>query len=440
MTRIVCKFGGTSVADARQIAEVKKIIDADERRQVIVVSAPGKRDKNDPKITDLLYLCHDMATIGADFSAPFGQIRERFVEIERDLGVSTGIGAEVDKFRDELIAKCSRDHVASRGEFFSAKVIAAYLGAEFVDPESTVKLTSSGSVDPKSYELLGARLAAAGKRYVIPGFYGTDSRGQVKTFSRGGSDISGAVAARAINALIYENWTDVSGLLMADPRIVEKPKPMAEVTYRELRELSYMGATVLHDEATLPVREAGIPINIKNTLAPEHPGTLIVNKLSRETEQSTEIAGIAGRRGFSMICMEKTLMNKEVGFTYRLLSLFQQRGISVEHIPSSIDGINVIVEQKYLGDSTDEIVDEIKRMLSPDKVTVEPDLALLAVVGEGMSHTIGIAAKVFNSLRDANVNVRVINQGASELNIIVGVAPADFEKAVQALYRAFVAS
>lgn len=438
MARIVCKFGGTSVADAGQIEKVRAIIAADPRRRVIVPSAPGRRTKDEPKITDLLYLCHEMAQMRADFSGPLRTIRDRYVEIERGLGVTSGIGDAIDDIGRALERGTTVDFVASRGEALNGRILAEYLGAEFVDPFDHVGITGSGRVEPGTYERLAACMADEAKLYVMPGFYGKGPHGEVKTFSRGGSDISGAIAARAIGAEIYENWTDVSGLLMADPRIVEAPKPMSEVTYREIRELSYMGAAVLHDEAILPVREVGIPIYIKNTNEPDHPGTRIVPTLSPHEEKTTEIAGVAGKKGFAMIAIEKSLMNTEVGFAYRLLGVFERRGISVEHCPSSIDGMNVIVESKGLGDDVDDITDEIKRSLQPDSVRFVPDLALLAVVGEGMIRTVGIAAKVFAALRDAKVNVGVINQGASEVNIIVGVHPDDYEKALRAIYAAFV--
>jgi aspartate kinase len=418
---------------------VKEIVLADPKRRIVVPSAPGKRTSNDPKVTDLLYLCHEMASMGADFTSPFSSIVERFLQIERELGLTTSISPALDGFRAELAAGCSRDHAASRGEYFSGLLLAAFLGAEFVDPKEHVFILPSGRVDPKTYDSLGARLRDPSKVYVMPGFYGRDTSGLVRTFSRGGSDISGAIAARAAGAELYENWTDVSGLLMADPRIVQTPKPMAEVTYREIRELSYMGASVFHDEAILPVREVGIPINIKNTNQPDHPGTRIVSKLSAEEEKTTEIAGVAGKKGFSMIAVEKSLMNKEVGFAYRLLGILANRGISVEHSPSGIDGINVIVDKAQIGEAAEDVLDEIRRVLQPDNVSLEADLALIAVVGEGMNHSIGIAAKLFSALRDARVNVRVINQGASELNIIVGVSPDDYESAVRAIYSAFVA-
>jgi aspartate kinase len=437
---IVAKFGGTSVADANQLRKVEAIVKSDPRRRVIVPSAPGKRVSSDPKVTDLLYLCHEMATMDADLSGPFGTIRERFLTIERDLGLPPAIEPELDALLEQLRAGCTRDFAASRGEYLSGRIVAALLGATFVDPADVVRIRSNGSVDPVTYELLGSRLSDPTIIYVVPGFYGSDSQGRVKTFSRGGSDISGAIAARAANAELYENWTDVSGLLMADPRIVPSPLPMLEVTYREIRELSYMGASVFHDEAILPVREAGIPICIKNTNAPNDPGTRIVTKLSPEVENTTEIAGIAGKKGFAMLGLEKSLMNKEVGFAYRLLGIMERHGISVEHCPSSIDGINVIMEAGQLGDRGEALVDEVRRVLQPDRVELSADLALIAVVGEGMAKSVGIAAKVFNALRDSGVNVRVINQGASELNIIIGVAPEDFENAVRALYDAFMDS
>lgn len=440
MDTIVCKFGGTSLADARQLRKVERIVRSDARRRIVVPSAPGKRVKDEPKITDLLYLCHEMASMQTDFTAPFETIRRRFLEIESELGLSTGLADELDQFRVQLSQGVTRDYAASRGECYNGRLMAALLDAEFVDPERHVLINSNGSVDPSTYERLSAAMADPGRRYVMPGFYGSDHQGRLKTFSRGGSDISGAIAARAASAIMYENWTDVSGLLMADPRIVKHPSPMIEVTYREIRELSYMGAAVFHDEAILPVREVGIPICIKNTNEPDAPGTTIVTKLSPEVEKGTEIAGIAGKKGFSMVCLEKSLMNKEVGFAYRLLGVFERRGISVEHCPSSIDGINVIVDALQLGEQTDSVIDEIRRVLQPDRVDVVPDLALIAIVGEGMASSVGIAAKVFRALSEADVNIRVINQGASELNIIVGVAPDDFERAVRALYSAFISS
>jgi aspartate kinase len=439
MSRIATKFGGTSVASSNQIRKVKAIVDADPRRRVVVVSAPGKRDAKEAKVTDLLYLCQEMAAAPAEFSGTFDVVRTRFLEIESELGVDASISAELDELYEHLKKGVTRDFVASRGEYLNAKIIAKFLDAEFVDPCETIQILSSGLVELSTYEKLRARLSDENIRYVIPGFYGSGPDGTLKTFSRGGSDITGAIAARAIEAVCYENWTDVSGLLMADPRVVDSPKPMVEVTYRELRELSYLGASVLHDEATLPVREVGIPIVIKNTNAPDHAGTRIVSSLRQHPQEgASAIAGIAGKTQFSMVCIEKTLMNKEVGFTHRLLDIFRQKGVSVEHVPSSIDGINVIVDQDNLKGKAEELMEEIRITLRPDNVTLVRELALIAIVGEGMNHSIGISAKVFTALARAQVNVRLINQGASEVNIIVGVSPDDFKTAVNALYAEFI--
>ncbi|MDB4986971.1 MAG: aspartokinase [Myxococcaceae bacterium] len=438
MSRIVCKFGGSSLADASQFKKVRAIVEADPKRSIVVPSAPGKRVASDAKLTDLLYLCQNSAALGSDFSAPFGIVRERFLEIERDLGVDAAMSTHLDKLHAQLIEGVSKDYVASRGEYLNGLLLAGYLEAVFIDPQDAIIVTHNGGVDHETYRLLGERLSDTKRRYVVPGFYGRDHKGHVKTFSRGGSDISGAIVARAAKAELYENWTDVSGLLMTDPRIVPDAKPMEEVTYAEIRELSYMGASVLHDEAISPVREVGIPICIRNTNAPHHPGTRIVNKLSAEVEKATEIAGIAGKRNFSMISVEKSLMNKEVGFAYRLLGTLERFGISFEHCPSSIDSMSVIVESSQLEDKVESVLDDIRKSLQPDKLEFVPQIALIAIVGEGMAKTIGISAKVFIALRDAKVNVRVINQGASELNIIVGVVPEDYEKAVRALYDAFV--
>lgn len=435
---IVCKFGGSSLADAAQFRKVHAIVEADARRRIIVPSAPGKRSPSDTKITDLLYLCQHAASVGADLSGPFGQIVERYVEIERALGLKPAIAAQLEALRAELARGLSPDYAASRGEHFCARLLATYLDAEFVEPAECVVIGANGIVDPQSYRLLGARLADPQRRYVVPGFYGRDADSKIRTFSRGGSDVSGAIAARAAGAELYENWTDVSGLLMADPRIVDHPRPMAEVTYAEIRELSYMGASVLHDEAMAPVREAGIPVCIRNTNAPEHPGTRIVAKLSPEIEKATQIAGIAGKTNFSMITIEKNLMNREVGFVFRLLGVLEHHGIAFEHCPSSIDTVSVVMEAEQLEGRAEVVIEEIRRTLEPDDVDFVPRIALIAIVGEGMAHTVGIAAKVFNALAAASVNVRLINQGSSELNIIVGVAPEDYPNAVRALYKAFV--
>ena len=434
----VCKFGGSSLASAAQIRKVQAIVESDDGRRIIVPSAPGKRGPDDTKVTDLLYLCHHASSLGSDFSAPFAQVAERFISIERDLGLQAGMAQELETLRADLSRGVSADYAASRGEYLSGVLLAALLDAEFVDPADCVHISANGLVEARTWEALAARFADGATRHVMPGFYGRDASGAVRTFSRGGSDVSGAIAARAAAADLYENWTDVSGLLMADPRVVDSPRPMAEVTYAEIRELSYMGASVLHDEAMAPVREAGIPIVIRNTNAPEDPGTRIVSELSPEIILSTQIAGVAGKTSFSMITIGKNLMNREVGFVYRLLGVLEHNDIPFEHCPSSIDSVSVIIESRWLEGRVDELLDEVRRTLEPDEIDYVPAIALIAIVGEEMARTPGIASKIFAALADAGVNVRLINQGASELNIIVGVAPDDYASAVRAVYHAFV--
>ncbi len=439
MTRITSKFGGSSVADARQFLKIRDILGRDARRKVIVVSAPGKRHAGEAKLTDLLYQCHHAARKNIPFDEAFSLIRDRFLEIEKELNLAdkngAAMAAEMETFHKQILNGATGDFIASRGEYFSGKLMAAFLGAEFVEPADCVFFDKTGRLDPRSYEALGARLQDESKTYVIPGFYGSDTDGQVKTFSRGGSDISGAIAARASGSELYENWTDVSGLLMADPRIVENPHPLDLVSYREIRELSYMGASVFHDEAIAPVREAGIPINIRNTNKPDDAGTMIVSKLPEVTVY--DIAGIAGKKNFSLFTVEKAMMNKELGFARRFLSLFETHGVSIEHCPTSIDSMSVLVSSEEIGadaSKAEALREDIERVLQPDKLEVENELALIAVVGEGMARQVGMSAKVFKALAEADVNVRVINQGASELNIIVGVANADYQKAIRALY------
>ena len=438
MERIVAKFGGSSVADAAQFRKVAAIMQADPRRRILVVSAPGKRRPDEAKITDLLYLCHDMTAMATSIDEPFGLITERFLGIAAELGIDSALPGLLQVFRRELEAGCSREFAVSRGEYFCARLMAEFLDAEFVDPANHILLREGGLVDPVSYERLRARLADESRMYVMAGFYGRNRQGEITTFSRGGSDISGAIAARAAGAILYENWTDTSGLLIADPRIVDNPRAIEEISFREVREMAYMGASVFHDEAILPVREAGIPVAIRNTNRPQDPGTRIVPKLSATALTSTEIAGISGLNNATMITVEKSLMNKEIGFGHRLLGIFLQHNISFEHCPSSIDSMSVIVLDNKLRGLDQTVLDDIGRQLEPDHLSIEKNLALIAVVGEGMVRTVGIAAKIFTALAAAHINVRVINQGASEINIIVGVAADDYEEAVRAIYRAFV--
>ena len=434
MKKVVCKFGGSSVADAVQAEKVVSIVRSDERRCFVVPSAPGKRSDEDTKITDLLYLCHELARQNVDFSEPFNKISTRYLDLSKALGVSIDMGRLLAEVESRIADGAGRDYVASRGEYLCGRILSDVLGAAFVDPAEAILFRADGRLDSDSYRRLRACLSDD-RLYVIPGFYGADAEGEIVTFSRGGSDITGAIVARAVGAEVYENWTDVSGLLMADPRLVPNPLPVEEITYREMRELAYMGADVLHDEAMFPVRTAKIPIHIRNTNRPEDEGTLILP--SRELTERM-IAGVAGRPNFSMLFIEKDLMNQMTGFGQRVLEVVARHGISYDHTPSGIDTMSVIIQDEQLDGKGELLVEDIQRIIEPDRVELIRGLALIATVGEGMSHRIGIAARLFTALADAGVNVRVIDQGASEINIIVGVEEADLETALVAIYRAFV--
>ena len=439
--KFVCKFGGTSLADASQIRKVRDIVQSDARRRFVVVSAPGKRDKNDQKITDLLLTCWHLAAQKLDYSQPLGLIRDRYNLIASELGVAPlsfpldETEAELRKLSNDEESLATRDWMAARGEFCSALLVADFLGAQFVPAGECIRFDEEGQLDPVSYQNLAATTADASKIYVVPGFYGRDRGGKIKTFPRGGSDITGAVVARAVGASVYENWTDVSGLLMADPRVVENPQPIGEVTYRELRELAYMGAQVLHEETIFPASEAGIPIQIKNTNQPEDIGTRIVSR--RESSQHA-IVGVAGRKGFSAIYIEKAMMNQQRGFGRRVLEVLEAHDVSFEHMPSAIDSMSVVVSNDQFAGHETAILKELKRTLEPDRVELLGGMALLATVGEGMAHRVGVSGRLFDALRGAGVNVRMISQGASEINIIVGIDETDYERAVQAIYAAFV--
>jgi aspartate kinase len=435
----VCKFGGTSVADATQLLRVKAIVESDPGRRWVVPSAPGKRSASDHKITDLLYLCHEHARRGMGFDEVFGLIGGRYRQIVAELGLKLDIGALLAEIRAEITNGAGPDYCASRGELLNGHIVAALLGYDFVDPAEIVLFDERGAFLPEeTNRAVHARLANH-ERSVISGFYGSRPDRSIKTFSRGGSDITGAIVARGVGADVYENWTDVSGLLMADPRIVERPKKIATLTYRELRELAYMGATVLHDEAIFPVRESGIPVNIRNTNEPDDPGTMIVRGNGHDLRSYTgDITGVAGRKGFSIIAIEKTLMNAEVGFGRRILTVLETNGISFEHMPSGIDTVCLVVSSSELEGKADKVVREIKLECRPDSVELEHGIALIATVGRGMMHIPGMAAKVMGALSEAAVNIRMIDQGSGELNIIVGVKADDFEPAVRAIYSAFV--
>ncbi|MBM7582590.1 aspartate kinase [Caldicoprobacter guelmensis] len=434
---IVAKFGGTSLANAVQFRKVYRIIMEDPRRQYVVVSAPGKCHSGDTKITDLLYACHKKASLGEEFGEVFEAIAQRFRDIIRDLNLDLDVEPLLKEIRERIAAGASADYVASRGEYLNAIIMAKFLGYDFVDAADIIFFDERGMFDSERTNEAVARCLSRHERAVIPGFYGSMPNGEIKTFPRGGSDITGAIIARGVNAEVYENWTDVSGFLMADPRIVENPKPIRKITYRELRELAYMGASVLHEDSIFPVKKAGIPVHIKNTNAPEEPGTLIVNEAEPVTCTGA-ITGVAGKKGFTVIAIEKTFMHVELGFGRRLLSILESNGISFEHMPSGIDTISLVIADSQLDGKLEKVIEEIKEQLQPDSVEVHSNMALIATVGRGMAHTPGIAAKLFTALGNEGINVRMIDQGSSEINIIVGVENEDMERAVRAIYYAFV--
>ncbi len=432
MGLITCKFGGSSLADAHCFRKAAAIIRANPDRRFIVPSAPGKRTDDDKKITDLLYAWHSLARQGLDASQPRDIIATRFAELAADLGIAFDVGMHMAHIAAEGEQHTEPDYLASRGEYLNGLLMAEFLGATFVDPAECIFFDAEGLLDTRTYDALAKRLTGDGP-WVVPGFYGATPDGRIRTFSRGGSDVTGAIVARATHSELYENWTDVSGFRMADPRIVPHARRIEKVTYRELRELSYMGAKVLHDEAIFPVRESGIPVNIRNTHAPDAPGTMIV--ASRESTEP--VCGIAARKGFTMLTIEKALMNRELGFGRRVLMVLEEFGISFEHMPSSIDTVSVIVRDDQLGSHGPAVIKAIERRCEPDRIDLTPGLALIATVGQGMAGHIGIAAKLMGALSEARVNIRVIDQGSSENNIIVGVEDTDMESAVRAIYEVF---
>ena len=434
---VVAKFGGTSLADASQIKKACAIINADKARKYVVASAPGKRYPEDIKITDMLYKAHSQSKAGENFSDTLIDIAERYAKIIDGLGISFDIDAEIQAISDKLKAGTTPDYPASRGEYINSKIIAAYLGWPFVDAAEGIFFTEAGVLDEaKTFQALGEKLRAYDYA-VVPGFYGALPDGSIKTFSRGGSDITGSIVARAVNADLYENWTDVSGMLSADPRIVKNPKVIENITYTELRELSYMGASVLNEDAVFPVRQAGIPINIRKTNRPDDNGTFIAASLPEGVERKL-VTGIAGRKGFCSVRVEKSMMNGETGFGARLLQVFAQKGIPFEHCPTGIDTISVIVNGSAFDSRREEILREIKNTLAPDFITIEKNLSAIAVVGAGMVNVKGVAAKIFSALAEAGINIRMIDQGSDELNIIIGVDDSDYVNAVNALYNVMI--
>lgn len=433
----VCKFGGTSMADGNVMNRVKSIIDSDKDRKFIVVSAPGKRYSGDVKVTDMLYECYREVEEKGSCGAAFALIRNRFTSIVKELNIDFDIGSVLDETEARINREKSEDFTASRGEYLSARVMAEVLGAKFIDAEDVIFFDKNGAYDAeKSDRAINEALRGAA-RAVFPGFYGRGADGKVKTFSRGGSDISGAIVARAVNATTYENWTDVSGFLACDPRIVESPRRIKALSYKELRELSYMGANVLHSESIFPVRKANIPIHILNTFRPEDDGTLILPSVYY-TPSGSIVTGIAGKKDFTVIFIEKSLMNAQIGFVRKVLSVLEKYGVPVEHIPSGIDTMSVVVESAALKDGKLELIlQDIKQAVQPDTLRVTEDIALIATVGHGMSSSVGTSARLFKAMAEASVNVRMIDQGSSELNIIVGVKNEDCEKCIKAIYREF---
>ena len=435
MSKVV-KFGGSSLASAAQFRKVGNIIRADKDRIYVVPSAPGKRDVSDTKVTDMLYACYALADEGNEFETELMEIKARYDEIISGLGLSVSLEEEFATIRENFNNRAGKDYAASRGEYLNGIIMAAYLGYQFLDAAEVIFFDENGEfLAEKTNEVLGTRL----KDYanvVLPGFYGSTPDGKVKTFSRGGSDITGSILARAVHADIYENWTDVSGFLVADPRIIHNPVAITTITYKELRELSYMGATVLHEDAIFPVRQSGIPINIRNTNQPEDEGTMIVESTCKQAEYI--ITGVAGKKGFVSINIEKDKMNSEVGFGRKVLQAFEESGISFEHMPSGIDTLSVFVHQPAFEGREQVVLSTLHRLANPDSIEIDADLALIAVVGRGMKSNYGVAAKVLDSLAQQNINIKMIDQGSSELNIIIGVTNADFETAIKAIYDIFV--
>ncbi|SKC85729.1 aspartate kinase [Maledivibacter halophilus] len=430
----IAKFGGSSVADAAQFLKVKKIIEADKERRYVVVSAPGKRHSEDNKITDLLYLCHAHIKYSVPFDQVFQIITDRYLGIVNELNLDLDISSYLDEIKGNMKKGISIDYLVSRGEYLNALIMAKFLEYEFIDASEIIYFDNNGSIDLKQTEEKMIRELSKYDYAVIPGFYGSSPNGEIKTFSRGGSDITGAVVSRIAHADIYENWTDVSGFLMADPRIVKDPEPIEKITYRELRELSYMGASVLHEEAIFPVRDAGIPINIRNTNEPDNPGTII----TKDESSDKIVTGIAGKKDFTVIAIDKNHMHSDIGFIRKILSILEMNNICFEHLPSGIDSVSIVISNCRLENKLNTIIDEINKQCDPDSLNVYTNMALIATVGNNMAYTTGISAKLFTALGDEKINIRMIDQGSSEINIIVGIEEKDFEKAIKAIYKAFV--
>ncbi len=433
----VVKFGGTSMADAKSIRQVAEIIKQDKERRYVVVSAPGKRFSQDHKVTDMLYACYHDMQINGECKATFNKIRERFKGIVKDLGLGLDIDSYLDKVEEEMLKYNSAEFCASRGEYLSAVITAEVLGYEFIDAKDVMIFDANGDFDSESTNEKVKSVLENVERAVVPGFYGGDSEGIVHTFSRGGSDVSGAVIARAVGASLYENWTDVNGFMSADPRIVDNPKPIETLSYKELRELAYMGANVLHPESIFPVRVSKIPINIRNTFCPTAEGTMIVAELDEKELSKRVITGIAGKKGYSIIYIEKSMMNSELGFVRKVLAVLEYYNISIEHLPTGIDTMSIVIPDNELAGKEDVVIERIKKVVDPDHIEIKSGISLIATVGHGMSYKPGSASTLVGALAKEKINIRMIDQGSSEMNIIVGIATSDYERAIKAIYAAF---
>ncbi len=433
----VLKFGGSSVADADQIRKIEAIVEADSQRRYVVVSAPGKRYSGDSKVTDLLFMLWAQIEHNIPYDALLDTIMKRYTSIEDDLGIDAGIKARFDEIRSNIEKGCTESYIVSRGEFLSAVLISKCLGYDFVDAEGKVLFDARGRLLTDETDKALSEALSQHEHAVIPGFYGSSvADGKICLLSRGGSDVTGSLVARAAGASIYENWTDVSGMLMADPRVVDGPKPIRHISYMELRELSYMGASVLHEDAVFPARMSDIPINIRNTNAPEEPGTIISK--NGDDKSPEIISGIAGKKGFTVISIYKNMMNKEIGFVRRALAIIEDQHVNFDHIPTGIDSLSMVIESSELEDKLDDILAEFRHQLKPDDITVEDNIALIAVVGLRMHRSLGVAARICSALADSGINIRMLNQGTNEINVIVGVEDEDFEKSTRVIYNEFI--
>ncbi|OLS02357.1 aspartate kinase [Tissierella creatinophila] len=433
----VLKFGGSSLADSNQFKKVAEIIKSQDSRRYVIASAPGKRDEEDQKVTDLLYKCYILSENEEDIDEVFKKIENRYNGIIEGLGLDFSLKEEFDKIRTSILHHVGSDYVCSRGEYLNSMILAEYLGYEFIDAEKRILFLEDGSFDSEKTNLVLSEVLKDNRYAVIPGFYGSMPNGTIKTFSRGGSDITGSIVARAVDADLYENWTDVSGMLMADPRCVENPKVIDFITYKELRELSYMGASIMHEDAIFPVKQSGISINIRNTNAPEDNGTMIVPEVDLNGADRI-VTGIAGKRGFSTINIEKDMMNIEIGFGRKILEVLENNNLAFEHLPTGIDTMSIIIISDTIKDIKEKIKDEIYEAVKADNVEIEDGLAMIAVVGRGMVKEKGTAMRIFSAIKDASINIRMIDQGSSEINIIIGVAETDYIPALKTIYSEFV--